>query len=647
MGSSPERPIGESSGLRRLLRSALRTSVALMERVPTVLFSRTVQFGLDALLTAIALFLAYQLRFDGSVPYPHRTVMWAWMLLLPVVRPALMWAFGGYDRIWRYFNLHDAIVLGITALPPTFMMLVVRYGFAHKLWVAQVPASVIAMEFMLFLALGAGLRSFRRITFESARRSGARRRALIVGTEDSVASALRHVAAHPDMHVVGVLAPDARLHGMRIGGAWVLDEPSALPKLLAARSVDVVLIADAGLDSVGEIVATATDFGVDVRLLPSASNVLHGEVRVSTPPDPARVFSKEAVAAQPPHSAVVEAFHDRVVLITGAGGSIGSELARQVASLPVRGLVLFDQDENSIFEIHSELLESGVGLFPLVGDIRDRKRLRRVFERHRPHVVLHAAAYKHVPVMENNCCEAIANNVLGTRNVTEMAIEHAAQRFLMISTDKAVFPTSVMGASKRVAELLVQSRAATLRRNGTRLACVRFGNVVGSRGSVVPIFLRQIAAGEPLTITDPEMTRYFMTIPEAVQLVLQASTLGEGGDIYMLDMGDPVKITTLARKLIEMSGLVPDKDIQIRFVGARPGEKLTERLWTDEAKVGPTIFPRVLEIEARPVPANFEGALAQLEDAAIAQDEALARERLEAMPIGFNKGQKAAAAASV
>ncbi len=640
-----ERP----SGMSRLVRPAASSFHAIVSSLPGGFFSRTTQFALDAMVCVISLFLAYQLRFDGAVPPNHGAVMWAWMLLLPVIRPALMWALGGYDRIWRYFNLHDGIVLAVTSLPPTVFMLLVRYTLWRDLWVTRLPVSVILIEYGAYVVLGASLRALRRVSFEASRTTGSKVRALIVGNEDSLPAALRHVTTHAEISVVGLLAPEAKLHGLRIGGFWVLDEPSALGRLLAAGAVDLVLMADANMHCIGDVVSTATDFGVDVRLLPSATNVLKGDVRVSAPARPEDLFQDRPVTAEP-HPAVAEAFRSRVVLITGAGGSIGSELARQVAALPVAALILLDQDENSIFEMHGELkAREGLKaqLFPLVGDIRDRVRLQKVFEQYRPHIVLHAAAYKHVPVMEDNCCEAALNNVIGTRELTETAIEYHAERLLMISTDKAVQPTSIMGASKRAAELLVQARAAQIgrRRGDTRLACVRFGNVVGSRGSVVPIFLRQIAAGEPLTITDPEMTRYFMTIPEAVQLVLQAATLGSSGEIYMLDMGDPMKITALARKLVEASGLRPDRDVEIRFVGARPGEKLAEKLWSDEARVQATEFPRVMAIEAPTPPAHFEAALEQLEAAAIAHDEHAVRAILESMPIGFRTAKAKATTA--
>ena len=297
-----------------------------------------------------------------------------------------------------------------------------------------------------------------------------------------------------------------------------------------------------------------------------------------------------------------------------------------------------DQDENSIFAIHGELsVKASTELVPLVADIRDHERMASIFAKYRPQIVLHAAAYKHVPVMEHNCAEAVLNNVLGTRTVAEAAVRFGAERLLMISTDKAVNPSSMMGATKRMAELLVQHLAG--RQNGkgnlTRCTCVRFGNVVGSSGSVVPIFLRQIAGGGPVTITDAEMTRYFMTIPEAVQLVLQAASIGSNGEIYMLDMGDPVKIMTLARRLIELSGLRPDKDIEIRIIGSRPGEKIHEQLWTDSAVVGATSFPRVLRIQPTPPSEDFQHQLRTLEAIAHTHDDESVRMAMTAMPISY------------
>ena len=631
--------------------------------LPPALINRGVQLALDGLLCLGSIFLAYQLRFDGAVPVPHRRVMWSLMLLLPIVRPLLMLTFGAYDAIWRYFNLRDETVLAMSAAPLSIALLLLRYLVAQKLWGTVVPASVIVTEFGLYLGFASLLRILRRVTYEASRPAGLQAcRALLLGTEASLPHALRHISGSSGIEVIGLLAREENLAGMRIGGFLVMEKPEALPRLLVTEAIDLVLIADAGPAWVAEAVATATEFGVEFRLMPSAANVMRGDVRVSAKASPELAFSRSPVEHQAlrgtakPHPTVLENFRDRVVLITGAGGSIGSELARQVSTLPVSALVLLDRDENSIFELSNSLAATSLAsllsphIVSVVADIRDADHLRIIFEKYRPHIILHAAAYKHVPIMESNACEAVLNNVTGTRLVARAALNFGAERFVMISTDKAVRPSSVMGATKRIAEMLVRHQANSQKQGAdsdfTRVACVRFGNVVGSRGSVVPIFLRQIEAGGPVTITDEHMTRYFMTIPEAAQLVLQAASLASNGDIYMLDMGDPVKITNLAKKLIELSGLRPEKDIEIRFVGSRPGEKITEQLWHHDAQVEPTEFPRVFGVKAEAPVERFEEALQALQQAALARNESAVIEQLRGMPIGFTEQRAAAAAVS-
>jgi FlaA1/EpsC-like NDP-sugar epimerase len=391
----------------------------------------------------------------------------------------------------------------------------------------------------------------------------------------------------------------------------------------------------------------ATELGAEVRLLPSASNVMRGDVRIAARPRPDLVLAKtQNVTDQRPE--VVEAFRDRTVLITGAGGSIGSEICRQVAGFPVRRLILLDQDENSIFEIHGKLrnLERAPELIQVVGDVRNREQMRRIFGTYLPDAVLHAAAYKHVPVMEVNQSQAVLNNVIGTRELADLALEFESERFLMISTDKAVRPTSVMGATKRVAEILIQNRANRPHCR-TKFACVRFGNVVGSRGSVIPIFLRQIAEGGPVTITHELMTRYFMTIPEAVQLVLQAATLATSGELYMLDMGDPVRIMDVARRLIESAGLRPGRDIEIKITGIRQGEKLHEQLWLEGANVSQTKFTRVYRVLASERPPDIAGRIETLEQIALRGADTEVLDSLKVLPIEWREMDRALVASQV
>lgn len=612
------------------------TCAVLNERVPGLLFHRGVQLLLDSGAAALALFVAFQLRFDGAVPSRYRAIMLTWMVTIALMRPFTIWASGAYSIIWRYFNLRDMFLLSVSSAIPTGLLLFVRIVLARPKSVLSIPLSIVLIDFGLFLIFAAGLRAIRRAGFEnSIRRSAQPQRALLVGTGDTLAAGVRQVSLHGDIELVALLSTDKELHGRRIAGFPVMDLREALPTLLISHFVSIVFIAEAKLDCIGDIMQETAQLGAEVRLLPSAANIMQGDVRVSARLNPEQVLEGRGPLLKAPHAEVVRGFSGRVVLITGAGGSIGSEISRQVSRLGVNKAILLDRDENSIFELKNQLTETGFAdqIIPIVGDIRDRKQLQHIFAEHLPQVVLHAAAFKHVGIMEQNPCEAVLNNVMGTRYVAETAIEFGVSRFLMISTDKAVKPSSVMGATKRVAEILVNNLAALSTEETQFFACVRFGNVVGSRGSVVPIFLRQIAAGGPVTITHDEMTRYFMTIPEAVELVMQASTLPSKGMVYTLDLGDPVRITHLAHRLIEMSGLRPNKDIKIQFIGTRPGEKLHEQLWYEDSQVSPTSFPRVLALD-RPAP-RIDAELKELEQLALKRKEELVLQALRTMPIDF------------
>lgn len=620
-----------------------------IDRMPRWVFNRGGLIAIDGSLSMIAIWLAWQLRFDFNVPENYQSAVRVSAIALLLARPACLWILGAYRAIWRYFNFGDAITLCFAAIPPTLIMLLLRIGWLQYHPAAVLPLTVIVLDYGVFVVFGVGVRSLRRYLFEATLGGSISKRTLLVGSGEGLASALRQISFHSAIHVVCLLSPDKKLHGARLAGFRVSDGPERLPEHLASDHIDLVLIADADVETIGGVIATAVDFGIEARLLPPAANIINGDMRIAKNLRPELAIKHSVPVATRPDPAVVEAFRGRNVLITGAGGSIGSELSRQVARLSIERLVLLDQDENSIFQMYSELgstARAELQPVPLVADIRDRDRISSVFRQYKPDIVLHAAAYKHVPVMEHNCSEAVLNNVLGTHTIAEAAIDFGAERFLMISTDKAVNPSSIMGATKRMAEIAVQHLALHHSERGgtTRCACVRFGNVMGSSGSVAPIFLRQIAAGGPVTVTHEEMTRYFMTIPSAVQLVLQATTLASNGEIYILEMGDPVKITTLARRLIEMSGLRPGQDIEIRFVGTRPGEKLHEQLWSDSATVNPTIFPGVLRIDSAIPPTNFNEDLATLVAAALTRNDQLARKMMMEMPISPEDFLRAASA---
>jgi FlaA1/EpsC-like NDP-sugar epimerase len=613
--------------------------------VPRFLFSRGTQLMLDLSFCAGALWLSYQMRFDFAVPRKEWTVLFVWIAILPPLRVMWLLLLRMYRRIWRYFSLDDALVFCIANMFPSLLLLALRFTASGRLSAVRIPLSIIISECGAFVLFSLSARFGRRMTFPlSTATCHAYQRVLLVGSDDSLAEAAHRMRTCEEITVVGLIVWGNNLQGLSIGGFPVLGGMSVLPSVLLRSAVNVVLITDASAPCIAEVVEVSTDLGVDVRILPGSSSIVRGDVRFSTCPAPEVAFGHKPDCHEP-HPLVVTAFRDRVVLVTGAGGSIGSELSRQVAGLPISTLILLDQDENSIFELRNELANSSpqLRLISVIGDIRDRVQLERLFSTCQPAVVLHAAAYKHVPVMEENCCEAALNNVIGTQALAEIAANFRAERFLMVSTDKAVRPSSVMGATKRVAELAVQSLGA----NGstTRYACVRFGNVLGSRGSVVPIFLRQIQAGGPVTVTDEHMTRYFMTIPDAVRLVLEASTLGAHGDIFMLDMGDPIKIADLARRLIKAAGLRPEIDIEIKFVGKRAGEKIHEQLWSEDAVVCATEFPQVFRVLAQPPSLKFASYMRELSEAAHRRDETAVLSALQRMPIEFRESTHGVAVA--
>lgn len=598
-------------------------------------------------LCAASLLVAYQLRFDGEVPEVQLRTMMVWSVALPVLRLWSLFIWGAYQSVWRYLNMKDAVLFSFAAVPPTLLALVLRLTYPWHQGLTSPPSSVVIIELAIFCISALSMRMLRRAMFRASAPSGdVVRRVILIGTCPNLAAALHDINLSPDVEVVGLLTEDPDMRGLSIGGHAVLGAPDFLDQILVSFSVDVVLIAAANLQCVGECVRTAGQYGAEVRLLPSAGEVLEGTVRVSAIPHAELALWNQPKEVAPPHELVVQTFRDKVVLVTGAGGSIGSELCRQLAALPISSLILLDQDENAIFEVRGQIRsfkDACPTLVSLVADIRDGRHLEQIFQTYVPTIVLHAAAYKHVGMMEENSSEAVLNNVDGTRTVLEAASSAGTERFVMISTDKAVKPTSIMGATKRLAELLVQAHAAsanltTVRPfhcDAMRCACVRFGNVLGSRGSVVPIFLRQIASGGPVTITHEAMTRYFMTIPEAVRLVLQASTVGATGEVFMLNMGDPVKITSLARRLIEMSGLIPYKDIEIQYTQPCSGEKIHEQLWYEDSAVEQTLFPNILTVKAGSVPSDLKDHLRMLGDAALTHNDGLVLELLHTMPIGF------------
>ena len=558
-------------------------------------------FCSDLLLLAVAPFAAYAIRFEGlawNAADGHTASVYAAASL--ALKLALFLPFGMYGRLWRHAGVPDMakIIQATTTSTVACATLGLFVLPTSGLTMLRVPISVVILDgFLTVVAVAAPRLLIRALATLQHSAQTTDRRALIVGAGAAGEMILRELRSNPQLGLapVGFVDDDPRKQNSRLNDVPVLGPLSQIPGLIAQHDVEEIVIAmpTAPGRVVRTVVRAALDAGIPTRTVPALFEILSGRVSLS---HLRKVEIQDLLRREPvrtdlgPVRTIVSGFP---VLVTGAGGSIGSELARQLAHLGPSHLALLGNGENEIFDILSELRAAhpSLQLSPVIADVRDLPRLRSVFQRLRPHAVFHAAAHKHVPLMEENVADAITNNVLGTRNVVCCAAESETQHFVLISTDKAVRPTSVMGATKRVAEMVVQNAAV---RHGRNFVSVRFGNVLGSRCSVVPIFLSQIHAGGPLTITHPEMRRYFMTIPEAVQLVLQASALGRGGEVFVLDMGEPIRIVDLASDLVRLSGLEVGRDIEIRFTGIRPGERLFEEPFFRHEEVVPTGHPKVL-----------------------------------------------------
>ncbi|MFN3597240.1 MAG: polysaccharide biosynthesis protein [Rubricoccaceae bacterium] len=589
------------------------------------------KLALDLSLWTLATALAFGLRLEEHLP----DFVPGLLLLLAVGLPlkaALVVGFALPRRSWQG-----------TALPDLFpLAAAVVAGAAMGLVVAQVsplpiPRSVPLIEIPIALLLLGTVRVSARLWFEERNhRVGRRvpeaaRRVLVVGAGSAGQTIVREMRRNPSARLVpvGFLDDDPLKGTALISGLRVLGQTDELERVARACNADEVVIAMPSAEgpAVRRVVEAAGQAGLPARIVPALCDLITGVVSISQLRE---VNLEDLLRRQPVRletDAIADMITGRRVLITGAGGSIGSEIARQVCRFAPSAVVLLGRGENSIFHIQRELAAAYPDLeqHAVITDVRDFDSLAGVFARHRPHLVFHAAAHKHVPLMEANPEQAVLNNVLGTRNVADLCLEHGVRRLVNVSTDKAVNPSSVMGASKRVAEMVVQ-RASARCAEGCAFVSVRFGNVLGSRGSVVPLFKEQIARGGPVRVTHPDMVRYFMTIPEASQLVLQASALGGNGRVYVLDMGEPVRIVDLARDLILLSGLTPDVDVAIEFTGTRPGEKLFEELLTAEEGTEASRHEKIFVArQSRFAHDAFELQLAALREAAFAQDGAEVR----------------------
>lgn len=576
-------------------------------------------------LACLSLWFAYEFRFAGVDDHlgadvrvttaflqGQRPQALLWLALLKVL---LLSAAGQFSGVFYYFRLHDALRMSLALLAASSVALglPVVTGPVSPASVWSLPRGVLLIDFNLSLVLFIGF----RVTIRSLRERFWNKEAARVGVVESIAIVGAGRAGEQlvadllarrghGLNPVAFLDDDPTKHGLSIHGVRVIGGAELIPVLSERHGVTEVILALPATSArrVREISTAAAAAGLRVLVVPSLAELAGGRVRAT---DLRPVSVEDLLGREPARlddAAIAAMVSGRVVLVTGAGGSIGFELARQVAARGPSRLVIVDRCEALLFQAEQELLAScgRPGLAVEVADVTDEARMRGIFLQHRPALVFHAAAHKHVPMMESQPGEALRNNVLGTAVVAGLAEAHGVDRFVLISSDKAIRPTNVMGASKRLAEVVVQSMQG--RAGGrTRFAAVRFGNVLGSSGSVIPIFRRQIAAGGPVTVTHPDVRRYFMTIPEAVGLVLQSAVLSEGGDILVLQMGEPLRIMDVARQLIELSGFRPDIDIEIRITGLRPGEKLVEELQGEGEEHRSTAHPRVRRLVAAAPPA--------------------------------------------
>ncbi|KAB3529699.1 nucleoside-diphosphate sugar epimerase/dehydratase [Alkaliphilus serpentinus] len=543
---------------------------------------------IDIILLNLSIIISFIIRFDGAlssnVASVYIEVYKENAITLTLIKIVIFYVFGMYKNLWKYASIEEMVQIVLTSF--TANAGITTYMFITE---QRLPRSIYILAFLLDIILIGGIRLSIRATrgFKEGffLKNKEYKRVMIVGAGQAGAMVIKELKSHDDLHSkpVAIIDDDDSKLGAKINGVPVLGDRYHIAKIADKKLIDEIIIAlpSASKQEVRQIVEECSKTKCKLKILPGIYELIDGKVSINKIRDVAieDLLGRDQVKVD--LDEISGYLNNKVVLVTGGGGSIGSELCRQIAEFKPKKLLILDIYENNAYEIENELLRKHpeLNLNVIIASIRDKGRLDEIFAKHLPEVVFHAAAHKHVPLMESNPQEAIKNNIFGTRNVAECAHQCGSKRFVLISTDKAVNPTNIMGASKRVAEMIVQSLNVTSK---TEFVAVRFGNVLGSNGSVIPLFKKQIAEGGPVTVTHEEITRYFMTIPEAVQLVIQAGSMAKGGEIFVLDMGEPVKIMDLARNIIRLSGFEPDIDIPIEVTGLRPGEKLYEELLMDE-----------------------------------------------------------------
>jgi FlaA1/EpsC-like NDP-sugar epimerase len=601
----------------------------------------------DIAAAAVAWMAAFWLRFNLDIPPNFAEVLWGTLPLVVPVQAVVFWAFGLYRGMWRYASLHDLrsilVAVGAAALVVPALLVLLRQ-------VDQVPRSAFILDPILLVLLMSGSRIAYRAWKEgrlAALGNPAARPVLVLGAGDAAHALLRDLAAKREWRVVGLLDDSAGKQGRQIHGVPVRGRIKDTPRLAGAFGVEHVIVAMPSVSHTvrRHAVQLATQAGLKVMTVPSFEDIVSGKVTVS---QLRRVELEDLLGRDPVvlDSGRLSGFlSGKVVMVTGAGGSIGSELCRQIARFGPSRLVLFELSEYALYQIEQEFRAAhpDLQIVCAVGDTRNRMRVEQILREYRPRVIFHAAAYKHVPLMEEvNGWEAVQNNVLGTYVLGSAAARAGVEEFVLISTDKAVNPVNIMGASKRLAEMVCQGLQHGAQ---TRFVMVRFGNVLGSAGSVIPKFRKQIEEGGPVTVTHPEITRYFMSIPEAAQLVLQAGAMGQGGEIFVLDMGEPVRIVDLARDMIRLYGY-SESEIRIAFTGLRPGEKLYEEVLSDDELTLPTPHPKLRIARAREVAQDWlRGLVAWLERPAVLADESV-RAELQRWVTEYRSGSSTANEAS-